>query len=349
MGKIKILFTIPNFKTAGSQFVLLALYNKINKALFDPYVCVESFPEEIPSYISKEKRLQFNFTGRNIQDIINFRKILKYNDIAIVHSWDYKSNFIEALACQLSGVKYLYTKKNNTWSKRWNLKSFISHHIAYDNPEMKLRFFSTFFFKNKTSFIPHGVDSSIFFPLKKQDNLMFDIGCIGNINSNKNQLFIIKALNRLPSKIVLHLYGNENAQYRKLLNTYIRNNKLENRVHFHGYIENANMPKIINDLDLFVLASINEGLPVSILESMACGVSILSSDSGGGAKFLLKTEDIFSLNDPEDLIQKILKISLMDKNKRIAENLKTVEHTVKNHSIETEVMAYENLYINMLP
>ena len=314
--QIKILYTIPNFKTAGSQYVLLALFRNIDKTVFDPYVCIEKFPETVPDDIPDERRLVFKWTANKAMNVFNFRSLLKTHKIDIVHSWDYKSNYLEALACRMAGVKYIYTKKNNAWSKKWLLKSWLSNHIAYDNPEMKLRFFNSSVLRKKISFIPHGVDTSVFKPLQKASAETFNMGCIGNINPNKNQLAIIKALNKLPKDVKLHLYGNEDEEYRILLDDYIIKNTLEGRVHFHGYIENSNIPDVLNNLDLFILSSFNEGLPVSILEAMACGVPVLSSDSGGGARYLLDTEYIFSLGNPDGLIQKILKIYNLEEKER---------------------------------
>ena len=79
--RIRILYTIPNFKTAGSQYVLLSLYRNIDTTVFDPYACIEKFPEMIPKDILEEKRLHFEWTGNKIQDILNFRRLLKKNKI----------------------------------------------------------------------------------------------------------------------------------------------------------------------------------------------------------------------------------------------------------------------------
>ncbi|WP_339699851.1 glycosyltransferase family 4 protein [uncultured Marixanthomonas sp.] len=342
--RIKVLYTIPNFKTAGSQYVLLSLFNRLDKTKFDPYVCVESYPELIPEEIPIDRRLTFQFSNHLKQDIRRFRKKLKAHAIDMVHSWDYKSNYREPLACRFAGVKYLYTKKNNAWSKRWMLKSILSNHIIYNNPEMKKRFFSSLLFHNKTSFIPHGIDTTVFKPFPSKSRDTFNLGCIGNINSNKNQLFLIKIIKSLPKNVVLHLYGNEEKEYRHMLNKYIQEYELESRVQFHGFIENNKISKILNTLDLFVLPSINEGLPVSILEAMASGVPVLSSDSGGGSRHLLDSKYIFSLKNPEELIEKILKIYQLEnvkKNMIINQGIQTIH---RNYTLINEVNSYENIY-----
>ena len=145
--RIKILYTIPNFKTAGSQYVLLSLFRNIDKTIFDPYICIENHPDAVPNDILVSHIIVFKWTGNKTNDVLKFRRILKKAKIDIVHSWDYKSNYLEALTYKVAGVNYLYTKKNNTWSKRWLFKSLLSQHIAYDNPEMKKRFFDSIFLR----------------------------------------------------------------------------------------------------------------------------------------------------------------------------------------------------------
>lgn len=346
--RIKVLFTIPNFVTAGSQYVVLSLYKRINRDIFDPYICVEKFPEAIPNIVPKDRRLIFDFEKGNLKKLWLFRNLLIKENISIVHSWDYKSNFYEAFATRFAKVNYIYTKKNNAWSRRWWLKTLLSTHISYNNPEMKDRFFNSFLIRGKITFIPHGVDTEVFQQSDKAPAEYFNIGCIGNIGVNKNQLFIVKALKKLPENMILHLYGKEDKEYRQRLNQYIELNTLNHRVVFHGFIANESIPNVLKNLDLFVLASFQEGLPVSILEALACGVPVLSSDSGGGAEYILKEKGIFSLDDGFELIDKIKNVYAMDDSKRKLLVEEGVQNVKLNFSIDREVMAYEQLYKKIL-
>src|SRR5690554_5089199 len=102
MGKTKILYTIPNFKTAGSQYVLLSLIERMDKTFFDPFVCIENYPELVPDSIPAHRQLLFRWSGKKLRDIWNFQRLLKKHKIDIVHSWDYKSNYSEALATRFA-------------------------------------------------------------------------------------------------------------------------------------------------------------------------------------------------------------------------------------------------------
>src|SRR5690606_7942885 len=202
-------------------------------------------------------------------------------------------------------------------------------------------------FQNKISFIPHGVDISIFKPLEQFDRKTFNIACIGNIGVNKNQLFIVKALKDLPSDIHLYLYGNDEKAYREKLNEYIFSNSLANRVYFKGVVANKDIPTVYRNIDLFVLSSFQEGLPVSILEALACGVPVLSSDSGGGARFLLEKGGgiLFDLEDSISLSEHLKRL-FQNPEERTALSIEGRKNVVANFTLQKEITAYQELYIS---
>jgi glycosyltransferase involved in cell wall biosynthesis len=51
------------------------------------------------------------------------------------------------------------------------------------------------------------------------------------------------------------------------------------RIRFLGHV--TDVPSVLSGADLFVLTSLNEGLPLSILEAMAAGVAVVASRVGG--------------------------------------------------------------------
>lgn len=86
-------------------------------------------------------------------------------------------------------------------------------------------------------------------------------------------------------KYKLDIYGEGNK--REELNNLIIKNNLEDKVSLRG-----NSDKIFNELqnsDIFVLTSDYEGMPNALIEAMAMGLPVISTDcKGGGANFLIR-------------------------------------------------------------
>ena len=59
----------------------------------------------------------------------------------------------------------------------------------------------------------------------------------------------------------------------------VANRGLAERTHFLGW--RRDLPVIYADLDVAALSSLNEGTPVSLIEAMACGVPVVSTNVGG--------------------------------------------------------------------
>ena len=56
---------------------------------------------------------------------------------------------------------------------------------------------------------------------------------------------------------------------------------LEKSVIFTGWVENTQLPYMINRFDVFALPSYHESFGVAVLESLACGVPVVATNVGG--------------------------------------------------------------------
>ena len=120
---------------------------------------------------------------------------------------------------------------------------------------------------------------------------------VGELNSNKNNQVIIKALSKLSDDNIHYVLcgvGNKEDE----LKTLSQELNIENNVHFLGY--RTDIIELLNASDIFVMPSYREGLSRSIMEAMASGLPCLVSkirgnvdlieDEVGG--FLLPADDI---------------------------------------------------------
>src|SRR5690606_21157453 len=135
-------------------------------------------------------------------------------------------------------------------------------------------------------------------------------------------------------------------EYRKNLDDFIALNHKKERVLFHGLLENVTIPQVYRKMDLFLLASYQEVLPVSILEALACELPVLSSDSGGGARYILSRGGgcIFDLGKPNSLVD-ILKRMATNKEEMKRLSTEGIKNIKANFSVQNEISSYEKVYL----
>lgn len=109
----------------------------------------------------------------------------------------------------------------------------------------------------------------------------------GSVCDRKNQLMLLEALvvmkeqnKNLPIVFFVGDYLDD-PEYKSILDDFIRVNKIADYVTFTGHIPRINYEAIFQSVDLFVLTSISEGLPLVIIEALGYRKALISTDVGG--------------------------------------------------------------------
>jgi len=106
--------------------------------------------------------------------------------------------------------------------------------------------------------------------------------CVGNLQRRKNQTGLIRAFESLmrdQSQLPQHLVfvGKETAQAPEVM-TAAEKSPFRDRIHFTGFVSDELLPWLYNACDLFVFPSYYEGFGIPVLEAMACGCPVASSN-----------------------------------------------------------------------
>lgn len=129
---------------------------------------------------------------------------------------------------------------------------------------------------------------------------------IGRLHPVKNQTLLLKAFSRIQNDIPHHLILCGDGPERKKLETLSKDLQINHKVHFTGEIPNSFY--YLKNSSAFILSSLKEGLPNTILEAVSAHVPVLVSDCPSALKEYFSEEDIlyFQSDCEEDLSKKIL-------------------------------------------
>lgn len=135
--------------------------------------------------------------------------------------------------------------------------------------------------------IPNAVNAEFMHEIYRGKRRKVIVGA-GRLSEQKNFSLLIDAFSRIHSKhseYSLIIYGEGVIKYR--LEQQVEELGLRDVVSFPGYVDN--LGDMIEDASLFVLSSNYEGMPNVLMEAMALGLPVISTDCpAGGAKFLIK-------------------------------------------------------------
>jgi len=363
---IKVLFTIPNFDTAGSGKALLNIATRLNSNYFEPHICcfhnkgdffqtVEN--SNIPIHI-------FQFTSdmeyrlKGLLKCFIIAKYFKKLNVDLIHSFHYAPDYTEVLSAKLAGIPWIYTKKNMNWGGKskngWKLRSLLSKHIIAQNNSMLNWYFPN---SSKVTLIPRGVDIKIFKPQSKNIKLLEQLTIF------ESEIIILSVANLVPVKgieilldafellykthdnIRLLIVGEDKNEYGESLKGKTRKLLSGGKIHFIGKVQN--IEDYYSIADIFILPTLNEGrmegCPVSLLEAMACGVHVMASKLPGIKDILTPFNNcLFNPGEIPELYNGIK--NLLNEKKYLRKNKNLRTHIINNYSIEKEVNSHEALY-----
>ena len=109
---------------------------------------------------------------------------------------------------------------------------------------------------------------------------------VGRLSAQKDYLTLLKSFSLVRKKINSRLIILGEGEQRKTLEDEIRKNHLEGEVDLVGFVNNPF--DFMRHADLFVLSSRWEALPTVLVEAMACGCPVVSTDCPSGPAEILE-------------------------------------------------------------
>lgn len=121
---------------------------------------------------------------------------------------------------------------------------------------------------------PNYIQTDVFKPTnieRKSGTICF----IGRLTGQKNLFALLEALKGLPYTLTMIGSGEQREELEKFAD------ENEVNVNFLGNIPNRELPEILNQHQLFILPSLWEGMPKTLLEAMSCGLPVIGTNIDG--------------------------------------------------------------------
>ncbi len=366
---IPILFTIPNFTTAGSGRVMLNVAERLDRKRFAPAVGLLQPGGDLEQEVARlgfplivgpitiPPRPYLSLFWRAYQAARVFRP----HRFALWHSWHYKDDYTEPLIARFAGARgWIYTKKNMSWGGRaWQLRTFLAKRVAAQNRDMVERFYARPAFACKTCLLPCSVDAKRFQPdtpprlqLRAQFALPPDavvVGSVGHLLPIKGHDTLVRAVAKTPGVFLWFAGKPLDKPFADSLEQLVEELGIRERVRFLGGV--ADVPAFLAEVDIFAFptTSKGEGCPGALLEAMATARACVATRVTGSRDMI---EDgvcgrLVPPADPDALAQALNELAASPKLRHTlgwAARQRVLDH----YSQEREVAAYTALYMEAL-
>ncbi|HET7143044.1 MAG TPA: glycosyltransferase [Anaerolineales bacterium] len=205
--------------------------------------------------------------------------------------------------------------------------------------------------------IPNGIDLSNFKSAKNPGSFRARLGLkadapillsVGRVDPEKRLDFLIDAFARMADRVPqaqLVFAGDGSA--RKKLEEHAAATNVNDRIHFLGMVNRAELPDLLHDATIFLSASTTEVHPISVIEAIASGLPLVAVQDEAFEGMIIENENGHLTPLDVDAFSDTLVKMLSDPG-QLARYGKRSTALSERFSIEGQVSSLENLYIEAI-
>jgi len=240
-------------------------------------ICLEEGEHDLPDNVrvlSLGKEKGVGKVGRLVRLYSYVWKYRNDYDVVFVHM-----NPIYVVLCWklwfiLQKKVFLWYTHKHVDTKLRFANVFVKKIFTASSESMRLR-------TDKKFVTGHGIDTDFFSPVTNVIQKEMSILTVGRISKTKQVDILIRAIEQLPGRtldIVGGTVTEEDSVYRKFCEELVKNLGVSDRVIWHGPMTHEETRYFYRRAGVFVNVSNTGSLDKVILEALACGVSVISSN-----------------------------------------------------------------------
>lgn len=345
---MKISFPLMGFNVSGGIRIIINIANGLAKKGYSVSIIVPDYASISPFELESSIEIQVIPTkGKGIYRKLFYYIILCFistKNSDVVFATGYKTPYCLFLSklIHVSSVRLFYliqgyeplSHVQHSVKNKFIKKFFyIIAKFSYKVPMKKIVVSSWIkeqIGDNSIKVVNNGIDLSIFFPNEKNSKTnKFVVGTVGRLAKSKGYDIFLEAISSINSKdIELIVLSQEDL-------------KLPNKI--KARIIKPNNDKQVVDFyhqcDIFVFTSFIEGFGMPLLEAMACGVPVITTNCGGIRDFVNNSNSIIvPTGDVHSIANAVI---MLKKDKNFREDLRQQGlETAKKYSLEIMIERY---------
>jgi glycosyltransferase involved in cell wall biosynthesis len=350
-----VLQLIDSLDAGGAERVAVTYANALVPEIDQSSLCVTRKEGILKKTI--DGRVNYLFLNKkhtlDILALIRLIRFIQKHQITIIHA--HSSSYFTATL-----MKLINSKLKLIWHDHYGNSEMLEHRkfkvlrwcskkfsrilcVNRDLEEWANRNLKTkkvHYFRNAVSFPSEMNDMSIKLEGQKGKRIV----CLANFRPQKDHENLLEAFKQVVQKysdFSLHLFGkNWNDSYFRKINELMIQDELKSNVFYYG--SNTNVAQILQHMDMGVLASKSEGLPMTLLEYGMAGLGVVCTDVGQCKDVIHGYGACVQPNKPDELANSIIRyIDHPDKMKQNA--LSFQAHIEQNYSMKVlipELVSY---------
>lgn len=385
MNKLKIAFVSVSSERIGPNYVILNIAKSIDRNKFEPvFIPLSSrgwgrLNTKTEDFTNEFRKAHIEVLPLNILPgldlllgIPKLKSIFKKIHPDLVHTNLLRADVYGRIAAGKLGIPVVSTIHNeDPWLVSTSLADKVTRYVELRTKKFVDAFIAVapnvqeFFIKNglgvdekKITVIKNAVDTKKFFPRndiresKRRElgvtNEMTVIGTSARLIEQKDPLTMLDAIEKVfAQNSMARFFWAGEGHLRKQIEERLSNSPHKNRFILLG--NRSDIPEFLQALDIFVLSSIHEGLPIALLEAMATGVASIATRVSGNRVVIEDHMNGILANpkDSDDIAEKIMEV-LHDKDLRKHLGEQARADIDERYSLQNFGKLHEELYERVL-
>ncbi|OPX36127.1 MAG: hypothetical protein B1H11_07985 [Desulfobacteraceae bacterium 4484_190.1] len=368
-NKIKVLHLTLSMGMGGIENLILTITKNLNHDLFESTVGCLDYPGELFNRLSESGIKAFCLKrkpGLDIGLIWKLASKLRRLKIDIVHSHNQGAHFYGCLSANLARVPIVICtehSRHNT-DKRYirhlekRFLSFFTDAIITVTDQLReLAINQDHINPKKIITVYNGIDCGKFHKRFDSDKIKNSLGIssenvilgiVARLNPIKNHDLLLRAMAcalRSGENLTLLIIGD--GELRNDLVAQTSHLGISSRVLFLGNCNN--IPELLSIIDIFVLCSLSEGLPLTLLEAMAAQKAIIITDSANSAGLIGdgKNGIVVPSDSEEELTAAIVNLSRSSQGYMEKLGEASYKKVVAQFNEKRMVGRYEEIYLGL--